>query len=161
MIVDKIIETAKSQKVNVFFDMDGTLVEYLQDPEKRRYVKGSNFFTNGRPLYSIIEIAKNLQENKNIEVHILSNCPLAEQIEQKTNWVKKYMPFLKEENIHIICFENITFKSQEKDYLKGNFIKDHYGDTRCYLFDDYESVILATNRLFNNEVAFHISALIK
>lgn len=160
MLIDNIFKDAKKEKVNVFFDMDGTLVEYLLDSNNLRYVSGSNYYSNNRPLKYTLNIAKKLSKNKNISVHILSNCPLNEQIQQKTNWLKRYAPFIKPENIHIICYENLTFKNEEKPELKGRFLKNNFDGEKCYLIEDDLKNIKTTNRMLG-DIAYHISTLIK
>ena len=58
MLIDEIKKMAKNNKVNVFFDMDGTLVEYISDSTSKRNQHGSCFYINNRPLKYIINIAK-------------------------------------------------------------------------------------------------------
>ena len=98
---------------------------------------------------------------KNVAVHILSNCPLKEQISEKITWLNKHMPFLKGENIHILCYENLSFKKEEKPFLKGNYIKENYENQICFLIEDDLNNIKMTNKLFNEDIAYHISSLIE
>ena len=162
MLINEIKELAKKEKVNVLFDMDGTLVEYLPDGSDRRNVPGSDFYTFNRPLNYMIKVAKRISKIKNVEVHILSNCPLNEQIEQKINWLKKYAPFINLKNVNIICYENITYNKDEKRFLKGNLIKEKFPNQKCFLIEDDLRNIKAVNSLFGGEVvAYHISSLIK
>lgn len=160
MLVDRIIEESKKEKIYVFFDMDGTLAEYRVSDKKERYTPGTNYYANPRPLNSIIKTAHKLGRHKNIEIHILSNCPLNEQIEQKKNWLKKYMPFINENHVHIICYENITFENADKPKLKGEFLLKSFSDKKCYLIEDDLGNIKATNDLFGSKIAFHVSTLI-
>ena len=160
MLIDEIIKESKKQETHIFFDMDGTLAEYKSSPKIERYTPGSNYYSNPRPMNYFIKIAKRLSKQKNVEVHILSNCPLNEQIEQKKNWLKRYMPFIKMENVHIICYENITFNKEDKAKLKGQFLENNFKDKKCYLIEDDLRNIKAANELLGKNVAFHISMFI-
>ena len=148
MLVDRIIEESKKEKICVFFDMDGTLAEYRVSDKKERYTPGTNYYANPRPLNSIIKTAHKLGRHKN------------EQIEQKKNWLKKYMPFINENHVHIICYENITFENADKPKLKGEFLLKSFSDKKCYLIEDDLGNIKATNDLFGSKIAFHVSTLI-
>ena len=66
MLIDEIARHAKNEKVNVLFDMDGTLVEYLPDGGSLRNVPGSEFYTNNRPLNYMIKVAKKISKIKNV-----------------------------------------------------------------------------------------------
>lgn len=60
MLIDEIKNQAKNEKINVFFDMDGTLVEYKTDMDGKRKIKGSKFYVDSRPIIYMIKIAKKL-----------------------------------------------------------------------------------------------------
>ena len=161
MLIDEIKTAAKNQKVIVFFDMDGTLVEFRSDPKGMHKLPKQNFYLNNRPLTYMLGLAKEISEIDNVEIHILSNCQLAEQIKEKKIWLSKNAKFIKNSNIHIICYENLTFNKEEKPFLKGNFIKNNFPNTKCFLIEDDLRNIKSTNSLFPEPVAFHISSLIK
>ena len=162
MLIDKILDYAKKQKVYVFFDMDGVLVEYPLDREKRRYQPGTDFYTNNRPIKYTLGVAEKLSKENNVVVGIISNCPLAEQIEQKKSWLKKYAPFIKDENINIICYEKISFKEEKKHILKGKLLKEKImrGDC-CFLIEDDLQNIVSVNNFFDDEIVFHVSNIIE
>lgn len=161
MFIDEIKKIAKTQKIDLFFDMDGVLVEYINDPNKERYNLGTNFYTYGRPVLTMIKLAKRFSRIPNVTVHILSNCPLEEQIEQKTNWLKIHAPFFKKENIHIICYEKLVFEKEEKPFLKPKFLKDNFGDKTVFLIEDDLRNIKSTNTFYKERIAYHISSLLK
>ena len=162
MLIEKILKQSKQEKLNVFFDMDGTLVEYQLDQYGKRKTKGANFYVNARPILYTIKIAKKLNRIKNISVHILSNCNLSEQIKEKTEWLAKYMSFLNKDNIHIICYENISEQElAQKALLKSKFIKSNFEFETNFLIEDDLKNINETNKFFNKNIAYHISSLIK
>ena len=161
MLINEIKKLAKNEQIDVFFDMDGVLVEYVDDPQKMRNQPGTKFYTYGRPILTMIKIAKRFSKIKNVTVHILSNCPLDEQIEQKKLWLKKFAPFFKEENTHILCYENLNISKEEKRELKGKFLLKNFASRKIFLMEDDLRNIKEANRIFGERIAYHISSLLK
>ena len=161
MFTREIKQIAKKEKVDVFFDMDGVLVEFIHDPNKQRYNSGANFYAKNRPILTMIKIAKKLSKIPNVTVHVLSNCPLFEQIEEKKDWLKKNAPFFKPENIHIICYEKLNIEKADRPMLKGKFLKENFGESKIILIEDDLRNIKQTNLIFDKHIAYHISSLQK
>ena len=109
----------------------------------------------------MLKIAKKISKIPNVKLHILSNCQLEEQIKEKEIWISKNAKFIKKDNIHIICYEKLSFNKEEKPFLKGNFIKNNFANTKCFLIEDDLRNIKSTNSLFQEPIAFHMSSLIK
>lgn len=162
MLINEIKEIAKQNSVYVFFDMDGVLAEF----ETREYDKikngEANYFTKSRPIKSTIKFAKKLSKIKNIEVCIMSNCYSGVQKEDKIVWLKKYAPFIKPENINIIAYSEVSFKKEEKDLLKGNYLTEKYkdADINMFLIEDNINIIKATNKNFKRISCHHVSMII-
>jgi len=142
MLIERIKNDAKSKNVKVFFDMDGVLVEY-------RILSEQDFLTvsfcdNLRPLKHCLKFAKKLTKIKNVDVCILSNCRTKQHKQDKLDWLEKYAPFIKKENINIICYEEILdFYKFDKCKVKANLIlkmkKDK--DFVAYHIDDDTTII--------------------
>lgn len=158
-LVDKIIEQAKGHKVYVYFDMDGTCVEYKSG--EIQLIKGNqpNFFLQKRPLFTVLSIMEKLSKVDNVVVGILSNCYFDEQKADKITWLGKYAPFIKAENINIIVLNNETYTPDTKDYLKANLLKKLHNDTQyVYLIEDNHQILKATIKSgLNGE---HVSTLL-
>ena len=159
-LIKEIKTKAKSQKVKVYFDMDGTLAEYdVEDKEKILYNQAGLYLTK-RPLKSIINVADKLAKIDNIEICIVSNCHFKEQKEEKLLWLEKYTPFIKKENINIIVFNDMIFSKEEKDFLKANLIISNLKQNEfAYLIEDDHKIIRATNK-FSNIKACHMSMFV-
>lgn len=162
MLINEIIEIAKENRVYVFFDMDGVLAEF----ETREYDKikrgDADYFTKSRPIKSTIKVAKKLSKIRNITVGIMSNCYSKVQREDKKTWLKENMPFIKEENINIISYDEVKFKKEEKDLLKGNYLTKKYKKLKAkiFLIEDNINIIKATNKNFKQISCHHVSMII-
>ncbi len=160
MLIEKLLKVAETQKIHIFLDMDGTLVEFDTDANNLRKQRGSHYYVGKRPLTYIINKVKELTACPNIELHILSNCNLTEQKQQKIDWINQYLPFIKESNIHIICYEEVSFTKEEKPYLKGRLIKSLItNNEKSYLIDDDAKNIIYANS-FDDVEAHHVTEII-
>ena len=159
-LIKEIKTRAKSQKVKVYFDMDGTLAEYDAEDKEKILSNQAGVYLTKRPLKSIINVADKLAKIDNIEICIASNCHFKEQKEEKLLWLEKYAPFIKKENINIIVFNDMIFSKEEKDFLKANLIMSKLKQNEfAYLIEDDHKIIRATNK-FSNIKACHMSMFV-
>ena len=147
---------SKTEKQLVLFDMDGVVAEYKygENPKIQREEKG--VYLEKRPILTMIKIAKKLNKRKNLTVGILSSCDFDSQVIEKKQWLKKYMPFIKEENISIIVWNNETYTRETRRYAKGDFIKKIKGYDQIFLIEDTHKNINATNEYLST-IAHHLS----
>ena len=156
-LIKEIKTKVKSQKVKVYFDMDGTLAEYDAEDKEKILSNQEGVYLTKRPLKSIIYVADKLARIDNIEICIASNCHFKEQKEEKLLWLEKHAPFIKKENINIIVFDDMIFSKEEKDFLKANLIISKLKQNEfAYLIEDDHKIIRATNK-FSNIKACHMS----
>ena len=105
---------------------------------------------------------KELNETENVTVGILSCCHFVEQKSDKISWLKKNVPFLKTENIHIICYENIDYNKENKYLLKTQYLENLFKNSQyiVYHIDDDVRVIgsMKKSNLINVK---HISSIIE
>ena len=159
-LIKEIKTKAKSQKVKVYFDMDGTLAEYDAEDKEKILSNQAGVYLTKRPLKPIIYVADKLARIDNIEICIASNCHFKEQKEEKLLWLEKYTPFIKKENINIIVFNDMIFSKEEKDFLKANLIISNLKQNEfAYLIEDDHKIIRATNK-FSNIKACHMSMFV-
>ncbi len=161
MFRDEIIERAKNEKIYLSFDMDGVLAEYnvSNGDEHRSHI--SNVYLSKRPIMSIIDWIKDIMQCANIEIGILSNCYFREHKKEKIEWLHNYLPELKQENIHIICYEDIEMEYVDKFSLKKDFLEREFAGKKytVYHIDDDIRII---KRLKDSSIAHpvHISSLL-
>ena len=159
-LIKEIKTKAKSQKVKVYFDMDGTIAEYDAEDKEKILSNQAGVYLTKRPLKSIINVADKLAKIDNIEICIASNCHFKEQKEEKLLWLEKHTPFIKKENINIIVFDDMIFSKEEKDFLKANLIILNLKQNEfAYLIEDDHKIIRATNK-FSNIKACHMSMFV-
>lgn len=159
-LIKEIKTKAKSQKVKVYFDMDGTLAEYDAEDKEKILSNQAGVYLTKRPLKSIINVADKLAKIDNIEICIASNCHFKEQKEEKLLWLEKHTPFIKKENINIIVFDDMIFSKEEKDFFKANLIMSKLKQNEfSYLIEDDHKIIRATNK-FSNIKACHMSMFV-
>ena len=87
----------------IYVDMDGTLCVFGHvDSFEELLEKG--YFLNRPPMENVIEAVKILEEETDIEVHILSAYLEENKYAKKEKklWLKKYLPWLDKERIHLV-----------------------------------------------------------
>lgn len=161
MLFNKIKESAKLNKVKVFFDMDGVLVEYRIIKEEEFDKVG--FYEGLRPLKTNLAFAKKLSKIKNVEVCILSNCRTKQHKTDKLKWLKSFAPFFKQENINIICYEEIgNFDKSKKSIVKSELILEQLKKEKFTAFHiEDDTNIIKIEKAMPNINIIHVSSLIK
>lgn len=114
----------------IFFDLDGTLADFEGSGGiSKMWKKG--FFQNLVPYPNGLEIVKSLYDAGH-EIFVLSACINSKYCKaEKMEWIGKYLPFVKNENIHLI--PTGSSKAEYAESLYGKL------DKNCILFDDYKT----------------------
>ena len=126
----------KNKKVDMYIDMDGTIAEYQ--------------------LYNPEEISK----INNIEMYILSLSKTKKITEKKKIWLKKYVPFIKEENWIILTKEIGEYSNENRNEIKGKNIELRQKDyDKSIMLDDEQVVLREAKKILNDKIeVFHISS---
>lgn len=157
--IKKILEN-NSKKISIFVDMDGVVADY-------RFGEGENIknnkpglYLNKRPIYTAINNLKRINDEIDCEMCILSSCLYKEQAEEKSLWLDKYMPFIKEKNKIFVLSQN--FESRKK--IKIDKIRQKLDSNECelaILIDDTQDILfLALSELKEKVIPFHVITLI-
>lgn len=150
------------KKVAFFVDMDGTIVEYNVYPDGYITNQSKGLFLNQSPLDVVIENLKRVSTIENLEIYILSLSKSNIIIEEKKQWLKKYVPFIKESNYIILCRENGDYNSENREYIKSEKMKEKL-DKYDYviLLDDEQKILRRTQKeLADKGCVFHVSSAI-
>jgi 5'(3')-deoxyribonucleotidase len=144
---------------NLVFDMDGTIVEYKINILRNEYISpeikidyiNNNVFEYAEPVIPVIEKIKQYYTDKNI--YILSVSQHSETNKQKTNWLKKHLPFIKTENIYFVG------DSEKKITVLTQIMKKHKLNKQntTYIDDLHTMLWEAANQGIN---AVHISTFL-
>lgn len=158
--VKKICE--ENEKVAMYIDMDGTIVEYHIYESNEIAEKMGKEYKEFEPLKCVIQNLKELSNIKNLDMYILSLSKTNKITEEKKNWLKKYVPFIKEDNWIILTKEIGDYSSQNRDIIKGENIKKREENyTHSILLDDEQKVLREAKRLLKEKCTiYHVSSTI-
>lgn len=150
----------KNERVAMFIDMDGTIVEYqvFQEGEVSTETKG--VFLNARPLEVVIDNLKKISTIPNIDLYILSLSRSYIIVEEKKQWLKKYASFIKEKNWIIINKEAGEYSKENRSYIKSIKMQEKLENYDCaILLDDDHKILKQTQTdLKDRGYVFHISS---
>ena len=151
MYIDDVLEQYKDKKIKLFVDMDGVIADYevglARDYDKKR------------PLKSNIKKLKEISENPNIEMNILSVTRHDKGFEEKNIWLDEFAPFFPKKNRNIISRESNGF--EKSSILKANFVKDLKRNKVIIIIDDDPIVLKRIKKTNEDVVLLKDTALVK
>lgn len=158
--INKICE--ENKRVAIFIDMDGTINVYNVYPEEIVKQKMQEEYSETEPAQYIIDILKDISKISNIDLYILSLSKSVKITKEKKDWLKKYVPFINEENWIIITKELNEYSSENRDIVKAQRIKDleNKYDYFILLDDDHKILKEAQKIVGKNFSPFHISSVL-
>lgn len=158
--INKICE--ENKRVAIFIDMDGTINVYNVYQEEIVKQKMQEEYSETEPAQYIIDILKDISKISNIDLYILSLSKSVKITKEKKDWLKKYVPFINEENWIIITKELNEYSSENRDIVKAQKIKDleNKYDYFILLDDDHKILKEAQKIVGKNFSPFHISSVL-
>ena len=151
----------RNNKVAMFVDMDGTMVEYkMYSIEELKNPNGK--FKEGKPLDYIIEKLEKINKLENVDIFVLTLAKNSKIVEEKKIWLKNYASFIKEDNWIIINKEKGEYNNENHDKIKAYRMKeklDRY-DHLIFLDDDHKILRGAKEELDDKINIYHISSAI-
>lgn len=150
----------KNKKVDMYIDMDGTIAEYhLYNPEEISKKMEEEYLKN-EPLKNVIDVLEEISKINNIEMYILSLSKTKKITEKKKIWLKKYVPFIKEENWIILTKEIGEYSNENRNEIKGKSIEMRQRNCDISIMLDDEQVVLReAKKILNDKIeVFHISS---
>lgn len=115
-------------KKRIFLDLDGTLARFNVPNALERFAIEKGFFANLKAYIGIEKVNEMAKNNDNI--YIISASPNKQADNDKMEWLKKYLPNVKNENITLCRIGQ----------NKAEIIENKYNikiDKNCFLLDDY------------------------
>ncbi len=140
--------------------MDGTIAEYhLYNPEEISRKMEEEYLKN-EPLKNVIDVLEEISKINNIEMYILSLSKTKKITEKKKIWLKKYVPFIKEENWIILTKEIGEYSNENRNEIKGKNIELRQKDyDKSIMLDDEQVVLREAKKILNDKIeVFHISS---
>ena len=150
----------KNKKVDMYIDMDGTIAEYhLYNPEEISRKMEEEYLKNEQ-LKNVIDVLEEISKINNIEMYILSLSKTKKITEKKKIWLKKYVPFIKEENWIILTKEIGEYSNENRNEIKGKNIELRQKDyDKSIMLDDEQVVLREAKKILNDKIeVFHISS---
>lgn len=150
----------KNKKVDMYIDMDGTIAEYhLYNPEEISRKMEEEYLKN-EPLKNVIDVLEEISKINNIEMYILSLSKTKKITEKKKIWLKKYVPFIKDENWIILTKEIGEYSNENRNEIKGKNIELRQKDyDKSIMLDDEQVVLREAKKILNDKIeVFHISS---
>lgn len=150
----------KNKKVDMYIDMDSTIAEYhLYNPEEISRKMEEEYLKN-EPLKNVIDVLEEISKINNIEMYILSLSKTKKITEKKKIWLKKYVPFIKEENWIILTKEIGEYSNENRNEIKGKNIELRQKDyDKSIMLDDEQVVLREAKKILNDKIeVFHISS---
>lgn len=145
----------------VFFDLDGTLSEYrFHDHVSGRNDWGGqtweelffgDVFVKNRPLKTMVELIQNLDCEK---VYILGAITTNHEMDEKYEWLRKYYPCIKKENIIFVADSSLKLIALEQ-YTKK--LKTEKSDI-VFVDDKHETIRKTEEAGFTS---YHITSFMK
>ena len=150
MKFDKFLLDNKDKVIDIYFDMDGVFAEYDI---------GNFDYSTIRPIKSVINIMNNLIKD-GMNVKVLSICRSNKIVEEKYEWIDKYVSFLNRDDLIFLSKEeNPGIESNE---LKSNYLKDNINKEHINILIDDDSLIIKKVVKENEDVkVFHVSSIIE
>ena len=108
-------------------------------------------------------ILKNLEkinEIDNLDVYILSLARSFIIVEEKKQWLKKYAPFIREENYILLNKENGDYNAENREFIKSIKMMEKLNeyDYVILLDDDHKILKRTLNEVGKNGEVFHVSS---
>ena len=162
--MNKFIEKIKNisekyEKVAMFIDMDGTIVEYTIYPANETDVKLAEKYCEIEPIEIVVDKLKEINELSNIDLYILTLSKNEKITEEKKKWLKRYVSFIPEEN-WIILTKWKKYTPENRNIIKGKTIEEKLNKyNHAILLDDEQKVLKEAKKLLDDKIdIFHISS---
>ena len=154
---------SKYEKVALFVDMDGTIVEYILYLDRAINTKSKGLFINKKPLKIVIDELEKISKIENLDLFILSMARSYIIVEEKKEWLKKHASFIKEENWIIINREAGDYNDETRSRIKAEKIleKLESGYEHAIFLDDDHKVLHGATKILKDKCdIFHVSSVL-
>ena len=156
----KIIRERNIKKLGIFVDMDGVIADYRFGEGDKIKNNDKNVYLNKRPIKTTINILKNINEQVNCKMHILSSCLFEEQKNEKIEWIGKNVNFVATENIDIVIAKDFEHRKELKVDKILQIMKMNEYDYAFLIDDTHEILFLAMKKSNGNIIPFHIVTIL-
>jgi hypothetical protein len=137
MVLKDELSKLGDKNIRVYLDMDGTIVHYD--------VGNADNYDVKRPLTNRINKVKDIINSMpNVTFYILSIGHEQKHVDQKNEWLDKYLPEIPKDN-RVILIRNIHSQITSAD-IKKNYINNIKTDDTIVLIDDDPRILGSLNK---------------
>ena len=151
----------KNQNIEIYLDMDGTIVEFLFDNENSFMKRGK--YLKKRPIMPILNTIEIIKEKYPLIVFKILSCSSTNQMkEEKNAWIDKYIPYICRKNRIIFSKENGDYSDETISTIKATYLlKESSNSNILFLIDDNVKVLMEVQKLGkNNIIPIHVTSLL-
>lgn len=132
-----------------YFDMDGVLANFHKEPFKRGNALSYNFMVNLDPFMETIKLVKSLiKKGEKVYISSLAACEDAKRA--KIDWLAKYLPEIKEENIIIIIGNGKKHENMKTE--DGILVDDKKANCTAWEKAGHKAIFVETRGVVTLEV---------
>ena len=150
------------KRVAMFVDMDGTIVEYKVYPKGEITNSTKGKFNNEKPVVPIVEELEIISKIENLDIYILTLAKSNIIVQEKKEWLRKNISFIKPEMWIIINKEKGQYTKETRNYIKAEKMKQKLGFyDHVILLDDEHEILKSTQEILKDKCnVYHISSVI-
>lgn len=147
-------------KIEIYLDMDGTVVEFLLNNEMN--FKKKTGYLKKKPILPIIDIIETIvKKYPLINLNILSCSSTNQMKKEKNKWLDRYMPYICKENRIIFSEEDSDFHSRMGSSIKATYLSKSSNENIIFFIDDDVRNLLEVQKLSkNNIIPIHVTSLL-
>ena len=135
--IEKIDDIYKKNKnIEIYLDMDGTIVELLFDKNQSYREKG--VYLNKRPIEPVINEIEEIRNRFPLIKFKILSCSKSNQMrDEKNEWLNINMPFINSNDRIIFSEEAGDYLRDDRNIVKAEYINKNISDDKIiFLIDD-------------------------
>ncbi len=160
--IEKIDDIYKKNKnIEIYLDMDGTIVELLFDKNQSYREKG--VYLNKRPIEPVINEIEEIRNRFPLIKFKILSCSKSNQMrDEKNEWLNINMPFINSNDRIIFSEEAGDYLRDDRNIVKAEYINKNISDDKIiFLIDDDIEVLKGVqNLLKDNIIPVHVTSIL-
>ena len=160
--IEKIDDIYKKNKnIEIYLDMDGTIVELLFDKNQSYREKG--VYLNKKPIEPVINEIEEIRNRFPLIKFKILSCSKSNQMrDEKNEWLNINMPFINSNDRIIFSEEAGDYLRDDRNIVKAEYINKNISDDKIiFLIDDDIEVLKGVqNLLKDNIIPVHVTSIL-
>lgn len=151
----------KNKNIEIYLDMDGTIVELLFD--KNQSYRDKGVYLNKRPIEPVINKIEEIRNRCPLIKFKILSCSKSNQMrDEKNEWLNIHMPFINQNNRVIFSEEAGDYLREDRNKVKAEYINKNISDDKIIILidDDIEVLRGVQNLLKENIIPVHVTSIL-